>query len=60
MNNSNQSLRFSRTYLEETGIRSSLLRFNEDIPPKATSLEALFWVSVVGVLSVIVFIFRGL
>lgn len=58
MNNSNESLRFSRTYLEETGIRSSLLRFNEDIPPKATSLEALFWVCAVIALCIVAYLLK--
>lgn len=59
MNDSNQSLRFSRSYTEATGKR---LRSTDFVAPEpiVTGLEALFWVSVVGVVSVIVFIFRGL
>lgn len=58
MNNSNESLRFSRTYLEATGIRSSLLRFNEDIPPKATGSEALFWISAAVTLANVAYLLK--
>ena len=59
MNNSNESLRFSRSYTEATGQRIRPTDFASP-EPIVTGLEALFWVSVVGVVSVIVFIFRGL
>ena len=55
MNDSNQSLRFSRSYTEATGqrIRASDFAAPE---PIVTGREALFWVSAIGVVAVIVFI----
>lgn len=58
MNNSNESLRFSRTYLEATGIRSSLLQFREDVPPVATKKEALFWICAVIALCIVVYLLK--
>ena len=58
MNNSNESLRFSRSYLEATGIRSSLLQFREDVPPVASKKEALFWICALIVLAVTVYLLK--
>lgn len=58
MNDSNQSLRFSRSYTEATG---QSIRATDFIAPEpiVTVREALFWVSAIGVVAVIVFIIKG-
>lgn len=58
MNNSNYSLRFSRSYTEATGKRIRSTDFASP-EPIVTGLEALFWVSVVGVMSVIIYVLKG-
>lgn len=58
MNDSNQSLRFSRSYTEATGQRIRASDF--DAPtPIITGREALFWLVAVAVLSIIVYIIKG-
>ena len=59
MNDSNQSLRFSRSYAEATGqrIRTSDFAAPE---PIVTGIEALFWLSAIGVVAIIVFILRSI
>ena len=58
MNNSNQSLRFSRSYTEATGKR---LRSTDFATPEpiVTAREALFWASAIGVVIVTVYLLKG-
>ena len=58
MNDSNQSLRFSRSYTEATGKR---LRSTDFVAPEpiVTGREALFWLSAIGVVAAIVYIIKG-
>lgn len=58
MNNSNESLRFSRSYYEATGKPLHSRDFYEP-EPFVTGKEALFWVSAVAVLGIIVYIIKG-
>ena len=58
MNNSNQSLRFSRSYTEATGKR---IRSTDFVAPEpiVTVSEALFWVSAIGIVIVTVYLLKG-
>ena len=57
MNDSNQSLRFARSYLEATGKPLHSRDFYES-DPLATKKEALFWVLMAVLLGVIVYILK--
>ena len=57
MNNSNHSLRFSRSYTEATGQRIRSTDFTSP-EPIVTGREALFWLSMVGIVSVIVYLLK--
>lgn len=56
MNDSNHTLRFSRTYQEATGKRLSRYDFCDEFP-RARKRDALLWLFVVVVLSVVGFVF---
>lgn len=58
MNNSNESLRFSRSYYEATGKPLHSRDFYEP-EPLVTGKEAVFWIAAVVVLGVIVYIIKG-
>ncbi len=58
MNDSNYSLRFSRSYQEATGKPLHSRDFYAP-EPLITGKEALFWVSAVAVMGVIVYIIKG-
>lgn len=58
MNDSNQSLRFSRSYQEATGKMLHSRDFYEP-EPLVTGKEAVFWVAAVVVVGVIVYIIKG-
>lgn len=57
MNDSNQSLRFSRSYTEATGQR---IRASDFAAPESivTGREALFWLSAIGVVATVVYILK--
>jgi hypothetical protein len=52
MNDSNYSLRFSRSYKEATGKRIHSGDFEQD-KPIVTGKEAIFWLSILGIVSFI-------
>ena len=58
MNDSNQSLRFSRSYMEATGKPLHSRDFYEP-DTMASKKEALFWIVACIVLAIIVYILKG-
>ena len=58
MNNSNESLRFSRSYIEATG---KPLHSRDYYEPDtiASKKEALFWVCVLSALAVVVYLLKA-
>ena len=58
MNNSNESLRFSRSYLEATGKPLHSRDFYEP-DTMATKKEALFWICALIALAVTVYLLKG-
>lgn len=58
MNNSNESLRFSRSYYEATGKPLHSRDFYEP-EPLITGKEAVFWVAAVVVVGIIIYILKG-
>ena len=58
MNDSNQSLRFSRSYQEATGKRIRASDFAEP-EPLITGREALFWTIALCAVCAVVYFLRG-